>query len=181
MHAVLGCWIPITHHYTLPILLTTSQGNTPNISSGKRHFIDTLITAVKTQKRLITRNTKQIYFKIGDQAILRMKTIQYAKFGPSSRGNLYTNLPTPSIQKLWSHINGDAVHVTVRKTKNYIPKYTHNCIRHAPDEENSQYTPQCCLSLGGGVISYRSFIKLTTKSAPPVKDEWEIEEILANR
>ena len=102
MHAVLGCWIPITHHYALPILPTTSQGNTPNISSGKRHFIDTLITAVKTQKRLITRNTKQIYFKIGDQAILRMKTIQYAKFGPSSRGNLCTNLPTPSIQKLWS-------------------------------------------------------------------------------
>jgi hypothetical protein len=33
----------------------------------------------------------------------------------------------------------------------------------------------------GPVISYRSFIKLTTKSAPPVKDEWEIEEILANR
>jgi hypothetical protein len=33
-------------------------------------------------------------------------------------------------------------------------KYTHNCIRHAPDEENSQYTP---------------YYARDSKSAPPSK------------
>jgi hypothetical protein len=61
----------------------------PNISNGKRYFLDTLITAVKTQ-RFITTNKKQIRFKIGDQAILRTNTKQYAKFGRPSGGNLST-------------------------------------------------------------------------------------------
>jgi hypothetical protein len=179
MHAVLGCWIPITHHYALPILPTTSQGNTPNISSGKRHFVDTLITAVKTQKRLITRNTNQIYFKIGDQAILRMKTIQYAKFGPSSRGNLYTNLPTPQFKNydrnLWRR---RSCHGTENK-KLYPKVYSQ---LHTSCSRRRKFAIYLFESWGRGpVISYRSFIKLTTKSASPVKDEWEIEEILANR
>jgi hypothetical protein len=42
----------ITMHFPFHLLATVSQGNMPNISNGKRYFLDTLITAVKTQSVL---------------------------------------------------------------------------------------------------------------------------------